>query len=235
MLKKLFILTILGALFSLPIIGRAEVRDYNIAIDGNMSDWTDKPKTTITPYDSVYNNHEVSIVSDSDNIYFYVQMAKKGDNNTMITAEYLLDIGGVKFAILMPDVNNPYSGLAITKDTLKIGESKTVAVAAQVRSGESSTLTSNYTVLNDPGVQAIITRMPNENSFVDEMEVKIPFSSLGLESTTSQTITLANPNLGTQAATVSGGSTGAVLLVFAAIILAAFGYATRTNNKKKKI
>lgn len=215
----------------IPLSVSASFRDYNIVIDGDMSDWQDKPKTVITPYDSIYNNHEVSLLSDDNNIYFYVQMAKAGGNNTMITSEYILDIGDIEFAILMPDINNPYSGLPITNDTLKIGESMPVGVAAQLRRGSSSSISSQYTVLSDSNVKAYITRTPNNDSFVDEMEVQIPFNILGIEDSTSQTISLSNPNLGTQNATTSGGSTGPIVLTIVAILLATLGYIYKVKNK----
>lgn len=231
MLKKITIILCFMMVSIIPLSVSASFRDYNIVIDGDMSDWQDKPKTVITPYDSIYNNHEVSLLSDDNNIYFYVQMAKAGGNNTMITSEYILDIGDIEFAILMPDINNPYSGLPITNDTLKIGESMPVGVAAQLRRGSSSSISSQYTVLSDSNVKAYITRTPNNDSFVDEMEVQIPFNILGIEDSTSQTISLSNPNLGTQNATTSGGSTGPIVLTIVAILLATLGYIYKVKNK----
>lgn len=231
MLKKITLILCFIIVSIIPLTVSASSRDYNIAIDGNMSDWQDKPKTVITPYDSIYNNHEVSLLSDDSNVYFYVQMAKAGGNNTMITSEYILDIGDTEFAILMPDINNPYSGLPITNDTLKIGESMAIGVAAQLRKGSSTIIPSQYTVLNDANVKAYITRTPNDDSFVDEMEIQIPFSTLGIENSTSQTISLSNPNLGTQEATISGGSTGPIVLAVVALFLAGLGYMYKVKNK----
>lgn len=230
MLKKIVIAIIVGLISIVPFTASASSNNYNIVIDGNMSDWQDKPKTIITPYDSIYNNHEVSLLSDGTNIYFYVQMAKAGDNNKMITSEYLLDIGGVEFAILMPDINNPYSGLVINNDTIKIGESISVGLAAQLRKGISTKIPSSYTVLKNSNAKAAITRTPHGKSFVDEMEVQIPISSLGIENSKNQTITLSNPNLGTQHASTSGGSTGPIIMVIIACLLVLFGFIYRVKK-----
>ncbi len=234
MLKKLAIAIIVVIISSVPFTVSASSSSYNIVIDGDMSDWQDKPKTVITPYDSIYNNHEVSLLSDGTNIYFYIQMAKAGGNNTMITSEYLLDIGDVEFAINISDRNNPYSGLVINNDTMKIGESISVGLAAQLRKGTSTTIPSSYTVLNDSNAKGAITRTPNGDSFVDEMEVQIPISSLGIENSTSQTITLSNPSLGPQQASISGGSTGPIILVIVASLFALFGIVYGTKKLKTK-
>lgn len=225
--KVIYLILTLTLLMTLQSKINADNFEYNngdlkIRIDGNFSDWNSFPETIISqwnPTDKV--NQRIAykygrLVSDSDNIYFYIRMAEAGSNTWMVPAVYLLKVGTTTFALQLANQNG--DSVSIDSNSIPIDSIKEYKLRAQTQGGSSKTISTSDSVIQDANAKAIIKRTSNSSSdnqtgFTDEMEVRIPFKDLGhTNSNMSQIITLQNYSLGNQALSTSGGSTGPFLL-----------------------
>ena len=210
MFAVLFIIAVL--MLKQPDRVYAADNSYGITIDGNMSDWDDKPKTDISFSWDTYNIKQGSLLADDNNIYFFIDMAPLTSNDhqggyaVLQTSSYKLTVGSKVFWI---NVDNTF-GWAWGVE----GQSKAVNLWIWA---EDNSLNGYLT-----GVLAYMYRKPMTGGYSDQLECLIPLSALNLQDGGSQTITLSNQNLGQQTLTTTGGDTGAVLLVVAALGLAAF-------------
>lgn len=192
---------------------------YGIKIDGEFGDWSDKPKTKITEPGDDYNVKVGSLLADKDNIYIYIDMSPIQGNgyNTLQPAGYKLTVGNKTFDLT-------FNGGFTSGDSSMIGQKKSLTITCWSQS-DTSTLDMSKS-------QAIVSRIETKQSYDDIMECEIPISSLKVESTTSQQISLTNLNLGTQTLVVNGGSTGPVVLATIGLSIAVLGV-TRLSYKKR--
>lgn len=192
---------------------------YGIKIDGEFGDWSDKPKTKITEPGDDYNVKVGSLLADEDNIYIYVDMSPIQGNgyNTLQSAGYKLTVGNKIFDLT-------FNGGFTSGDTSMIGQKKSLTITCWSSSDNST--------LDMSKAQAIVSRVETKQSYDDIMECEIPISSLKLEGTTSQRVSLTNSNLGTQILVVNGGSTGPVVLTAIGLSIAVVGV-TRLAYKKR--
>ncbi|NJP41295.1 hypothetical protein HCH52_09560 [Oscillospiraceae bacterium HV4-5-C5C] len=186
--------------------------NYGITIDGDMSDWSDKPMTDISFSWDTYNIKQGSLLADDNNIYFFIDMAPltsedhQGGYAVLQTSSYKLTVGSKVFWI---NVDNTFAWAWGVE-----GQSRAVNLSIWA---EDNSLNGYL-----PGVEAYMYRKPMTGGYSDQLECLIPLSALNLQDGGSQTITLSNQNLGQQTLTATGGNTGATLLVVAALGLATY-------------
>lgn len=89
--------------------------------------------------------------------------------------------------------------------------------------------------VNDPttGAQVMVHRFKTGQNFNDVMEAKIPIADLKLAGG-SQTFKMTNSNLGSQTLTVTGGSTGPVVLAGVGFAIALGGVVKLNKSRKKR-
>lgn len=192
---------------------------YGIKIDGEFNDWSDKPQTRITVPGDDYNVKTGGLLADKNSIYFYIDMSPVQGNgyNTLQPAGYKLTVGNKIFDLT-------FNGGFTSGDTSMIGQKKSLTITCWSSSDNST--------LDMSKAQAILSRVETKQSYDDIMECEILISSLKLEGTTSQQISLTNSNLGTQTLVVNGGSTGPVVLTAIGLSIAVVGV-TRLAYKKR--
>ena len=84
------------------------------------------------------------------------------------------------------------------------------------------------------GSEGYVTRMETSTGGrTDVMEIKVPVKSFGGAADDGQTITMTNVALGNQTLTVTGGSTGPILLAAGGFGIALFGI-WQFNRRKKR-
>ena len=192
---------------------------YGITIDGNFEDWADKPKTDIAePWDD-YNYKQGSLLADSDNIYFFIDMSPVQGNgyNTLQPSGYKLTVGNKVFDLT-------FNGIFNNQDASTIGQKKSLTIYCWAEDGTVNEIL--------PDAQAMVSRVKTKLNYDDIMECKIPIADLKLETSGSQQITLSNSNLGTQTMVVNGGSTGPVVLSSIGLGIAVVGVVGFKKRKK---
>lgn len=191
---------------------------YDISIDGNFDDWSDKPMTTVKEDWDDYNIKKASLLADDNNIYFYLNMSPEhgGGYSTLQPSGYVLKIGSKTFYVTFKANGNLTDG-ATVDGTVNAWNSDVSG------SGDLSQATMK------------VHRFKTANGHNDIMEAKIPLSELKVAGG-SQTITMKNDNLGSQTLTATGGSTGPVVLAGVGLIIALGSVVTftRTRAKAKK-
>ncbi|MFC6206289.1 Firmicu-CTERM sorting domain-containing protein [Levilactobacillus tongjiangensis] len=190
--------------------------NLGITIDGNFDDWQDKPMTTIKePWDD-YNIKKGSMLADANNLYLYINMSPKKGNgyNEMQGYGYVLTAGSKTYDLQFNNV----TGTATDK-------SKTGSVNIWNRTDG----------VNDPttGAQVMVHRFKTGQNFNDVMEAKVPIADLKLAGG-SQTFKMTNSNLGSQTLTVTGGSTGPVVLAGVGFAIALGGVVKLNKSRKKR-
>lgn len=198
--------------------------NLNIVIDGKFGDWQDKPITDLTTNGDSYNIKKASLLADDKYIYFYLDMASTNGSgyNTLQTSGYLLQLAGHSFWLTFSQT--------FPSDANNIGNSKNITVTAW-----DKTDSKNYQL---GSTNAIETRLKVNNSYSDAVEMAIPYSDLGLDSTIqdSISITIHNDNLGSQTITTTGGSTGPIFIIVIGLcisLLALIKYKKHQNNRGK--
>lgn len=186
---------------------------FGITIDGNFSDWENKPKTDIDfGQADNFNIKQGVLLADQNNIYFYLDMSPKHGVGyaELQTSSYELKVGNKRYWL---DVQGA-GGLTVNqvkRINLKIWENddtggNVLGVFDQVKAYERRT-----PVHADSGVI---------NGTSDKMEVMIPLSVLKVGGTTEQKISIHNANLGNQTLNTVGGSTGPILLAISGLAIA---------------
>lgn len=191
-----------------------------IVIDGKFDDWKDKPITQLFTDNDQYNIKQASLLADTQNIYFYLDMASLNSSgyNTLQTSSYLLTIKGqqiyLTFSNTIPSGGN-------------IGKSQSINV-----SGWNQMNNASYSM---PNTQAIETRQATTNSYTDIVEIAIPYADLGLNNTISDSIaiTIKNDNLGSQTIHTNGGSTGPIVLSGVGLSMALLGFFVYKRKQHK--
>ncbi|MCH4057248.1 Firmicu-CTERM sorting domain-containing protein [Lapidilactobacillus gannanensis] len=192
----------------------------NIVIDGAFDDWSDVQKTKLRFSDGDYNAHNAALLQYDGNLYLYINMDphRGASYNDFQPTTYNFKIGTQSYDVKIVKANGqPYQQLK------QIGDTERVAMAHNV--GEINVLT---------GSEGYVTRMETSTGGrTDVMEIKVPVKSFGGAADDGQTITMTNVALGNQTLTVTGGSTGPILLAAGGFGIALFGI-WQFNRRKKR-
>lgn len=206
--KVLLVMVAFLGLFGLAPRVQAATNNFGITIDGQFSDWQDKPKTQISFEWDNFNIKEGSLLADTTNIYFYLKMSDKGSGYTDLQpADYRLKIAGKLYYITFTDL--------ITGD---VGTIKEIGISAW--SPDDNKL---YDL---PNAKIVEARQPVGQGYSDFVEFSIPYGDLGLDSSIVNEISveISNPNnLGSQTITTTGGSTGPFIIAGVGLVMAAGG------------
>ncbi|WP_125767894.1 Firmicu-CTERM sorting domain-containing protein [Lapidilactobacillus wuchangensis] len=194
----------------------------NIVIDGGFDDWADVPKTLIRFDD--YNVKQGALLQYDGNLYLYINMSShRGQGyNALQPSSYEFTIGSTKYDMQIEDVNGTtYQPLTA------VNQVKPVTASIYRRNDWQGSRT-------PAGVIGYVTRTKTAaGGTTDIMEIKLPLKAFGGAADDGQTITLYNSALGKQTLTVTGGSTGPVLLAAGGFGIALFGI-WQFNRRKKR-
>ncbi|MFV0559305.1 MAG: Firmicu-CTERM sorting domain-containing protein [Enterococcus sp.] len=205
--------------FATPKTTYADSNEFGITIDGAFDDWDDKPMTTITSNGDNFNIKKGSLLADTTDVYFYLNMSETGIGyNNLQTANYELVIAGKTYYLTF--ANTISSGDSV-------GTSKEISVSAW-----SSSDNQNYSL---PNAKIIETRRAVGDGYSDTVEFSIPYGDLGLDNTIVNEIslTIKNTNLGEQTISTTGGSTGPYIIAGVGFVMAV-GVLFITKRRKIK-
>ena len=198
----------------------------NIQIDGYYDDWEGRPKTEIT-YSSNNKqcNHYGQLALDGDTLYGHFKMNELYTSGMQLQIWYLT-INGKTFAMqIQPEKN----GNIDWSTQVPRSEGIHTNLKAFIGYGNNNECDSKvaYTVYDAEH---------KDNTPGDEVEFSLSLKRLaeltGIPADEMGTITIQNPNIGGQGVSIAGSSTGPVVGVLIALLLAA-GYVAKKRKGKR--
>jgi len=178
----------------------------NISVDGNFSDWDDKPMTSLN------SDAKASLVADDSAVYFYMNTNPNDNKHGFIALpdSYTLKFGSKSFAITLGKAKG-----------LGAGKVKPVTVNAN-----GSTVS---------GAEAMISRPKDSHGNYEIVEMRVPLRDLGVVATSSQNISMTSGDamFGGTTLTTTGGSTGGVILVAAGFSIALAGVVKIARRRRQ--
>lgn len=198
----------------------------NIQIDGYYDDWEGRPKTEIT-YSSNNKqcNHYGQLALDGDTLYGHFKMNELYTSGMQLQIWYLT-INGKTFAMqIQPEKN----GNIDWSTQVSRSEGIHTNLKAFIGYGNNNECDSKvaYTVYDAEH---------KDNTPGDEVEFSLSLKRLaeltGIPADEMGTITIQNPNIGGQGVSIAGSSTGPVVGVLIALLLAA-GYVAKKRKGKR--
>ena len=198
----------------------------NIQIDGYYDDWEGRPKTEIT-YSSNNKqcNHYGQLALDGDTLYGHFKMNELYTSGMQLQIWYLT-INGKTFAMqIQPEKN----GNIDWSTQVPRSEGIHTNLKAFIGYGNNNECDSKvaYTVYDAEH---------KDNTPGDEVEFSLSLKRLaeltGIPADEMGTITIQNPNIGGQGVSIAGSSTGPVVGVLIALLLAA-GYVAKKRKDKR--
>ncbi|NLR10332.1 MULTISPECIES: Firmicu-CTERM sorting domain-containing protein [Lactobacillaceae] len=212
---------------ALTTSGNNQSGNLGITIDGNFDDWADKTTHAMKISGDDDNIKYASLLTDNDNIYFYVLMSPKlqGGYTNFQPDGYQLDVGGKTFYL---SFNN--------HTTVNIDVNQKQAVPLNIYSSDG---TNNNLIGHAYVARQYLDQKMGDGTTVRGssyvFECAVPFKSLnGISNTTGQTIKLSNPNLWDGSIEAAGGSTGPIVLASAGFVIAIFGALKLSGFKFKR-
>lgn len=187
----------------------------NIKIDGGFDDWAGVSKTKIRFRGDDYNVKEGALLQYGGNLYIYINMSPNigGGYSALQPDGYKLTIGKLVFDLRVENADGQ------TFQPLKKAD-QTQAVTMGIYNENTRDWQAK-----PAGVNGFATRkVTATGGQTDIFEMKLPLKALGASADDGQTITLKNGNLGDESMTVSGGSTGPILLAGSGFGLALLGF-----------
>ncbi|WP_341778800.1 Firmicu-CTERM sorting domain-containing protein [Levilactobacillus sp. HBUAS70063] len=180
----------------------------NISIDGDFSDWDDKPMTTLA------NDEKASLIADDSAVYLYMNTNPNDSKHgaVWLPDSYTLKVGSKSFTLTLGKAQG-----------LGAGKTKSVTVSA------------NGDVVS--GGSATISRPKDSHGNYEIVEMRVPLSGLGVVATSSQNISLTSSDsaFGGKTLTTTGGSTGGVILVAAGFSIALVGVMKVARRRRKVV
>ena len=198
----------------------------NIQIDGYYDDWEGRPKTEIT-YSSNNKqcNHYGQLALDGDTLYGHFKMNELYTSGMQLQIWYLT-INGKTFAMqIQPEKN----GNIDWSTQVPRSEGIHTNLKAFIGYGNNNECDSKvaYTVYDAEH---------KDNTPGDEVEFSLSLKRLaeltGIPADEMGTMTILNPNIGGQGVSIAGSSTGPVVGVLIALLLAA-GYVAKKRKGKR--
>ena len=243
-MKKLRIAAkVLSAAISVALIGMMSVpvmADTNpadvtaeIQIDGVYSDWGSVPETNITY--SAWNGsgvHIAQLYTDGEYLYGHVKMCDLMNTPFPFDA-FRLKINGVDQEFHVCLDTNYFSNAAPTTPG-SYGSNLSIGVRGDRTHWQPAMLSGSvsYTVYDQPYIHGDDVRAP-------EIEFKISLADLaeayGISAEEIGTITLSNHTLGGSGVSVAGTSTGPIIGIIIAVLLAVFGIIKFYKGKDEKV
>lgn len=211
-------------MMSVPVMADTNPADvsHDIRIDGVYSDWGDVPETQITY--SAWNGtgiHTAQLYTDGEYLYGHVKMCDLMNTPFPFDA-FRLKVNGIDQEFHVCLDNNYFSNAAPTtpgtySSNLSIGvRGDRTQWKPEMLSGSVA-----YTVYDQPYIHNNDTRAP-------EIEFKISLADLaaayGISPEEIGTITLSNHTLGGSGVSVAGTSTGPIIGIIIAVLLAVIGF-----------
>jgi len=177
----------------------------NISIDGDFSDWSDKPMTNLD------GDAKASLVANDSAVYFYMNTNPNDNKHGFVSlpSSYSLKVGDKTISIALSKAKG-----------LGAGKTKSVTVSANGRTISSA--------------QAMISRPKDSHGNYEIVEMSLPLSDLGVVATSSQNISMTSSDatFGGTTLTTTGGSTGGVILVAAGFGIAIVGIMKVARRRK---
>ncbi|WP_407888136.1 Firmicu-CTERM sorting domain-containing protein [Levilactobacillus sp. N40-8-2] len=206
--------------------GNNQSGNLGITIDGNFDDWADKTKHPMKITGDDDNIKYASLLTDHDNIYFYILMSPKlsGGYTNFQPSGYQLEVGGKTFYL---SFNN--------NQTVNLDVNQKQSVSLNIYSDSANTNLLGHAYV----ARQYLDQKMGDGSTVQGssyvLECAVPYASLtGISDTSGQTITLANPNLWSGTIEASGGSTGPIVLASAGFVIAIAGAIKLSGFKFKR-
>lgn len=196
----------------------------DIVIDGQFDDWSKIPKTQIRVNTDDFNVKDGAMVQYDGNLYIYINMSpNRGTGyNALQPAGYDLTIGNKTYNLNVENSDG-------TKYTPLTTRGETRAITMGIWDGKQN----KWTLIPAEAKGEASRIATDTGGYSDVFEMKIPLKDFDISGDDGQTITLQNRNLGTQTITVTGGSTGPVLLASTGFGLALFG-AWKVSRRKRR-
>lgn len=197
----------------------------DIVIDGAFDDWAGVTKTKIRESGDDFNVKEGAMLQYDGDLYIYINMSPNLGTGyaALQPSGYDLTIGGVKYNLTVENADgSTYQALTTANQTRSITMgiyNNSTGKWDQTPSGVSGRVT------------RVVTATGGQS---DVFEIKLPLTDFDASNQTGQTITLQNKNLGDETMTVTGGSTGPVLLAASGFIIALFGVWQWSRNKRRQ-
>lgn len=221
-MKKWIYLGVLLLGILLPSSVKAD--HYGIVIDGNFSDWATQPKTKLSfAYNNNNVNKQIAVLRDDQYLYLYLDMDPdgKGHNYRFQGSGWTLSSGRNSTTLSINTNKQP-----------SVGQMATVtSVWAWSNGTDPDGLFMNQQITGATGV--VVTQQVRGN-FRDQAEIRIPLAGFIKQPNLVKELTIRNSNLGEQAVTVSGGSTGPFLIASAGFIFV-LGLVYIQSRKGKKV
>ena len=198
----------------------------NIQIDGYYDDWEGRPKTEIT-YSSNNKqcNHYGQLALDGDTLYGHFKMNELYTSGMQLQIWYLT-INGKTFAMqIQPEKNGNIDW------GTQVPRSEGIHTNLKVFLGYG-----NNNECDSKVAYTVYDAEHKDNTPGDEVEFSLSLKRLaeltGIPADEMETITIQNPNIGGQGVSIAGSSTGPVVGVLIALLLAA-GYVAKKRKGKR--
>ena len=198
----------------------------NIQIDGYYDDWEGRPKTEIT-YSSNNKqcNHYGQLALDGDTLYGHFKMNELYTSGMQLQIWYLT-INGKTFAMqIQPEKNGNIDW------GTQVPRSEGIHTNLKVFIGYG-----NNNECDSKVAYTVYDAEHKDNTPGDEVEFSLSLKRLaeltGIPADEMGTITIQNPNIGGQGVSIAGSSTGPVVGVLIALLLAA-GYVAKKRKGKR--
>lgn len=221
------VLIISGFTLGTKNVQAVETNQYGIVIDGKFDDWEGKPKTDI--YFS-YNNGNVtkqgSFLFDGKYLYIYIDMDpyKKGHNYRFQGSGWNLQVG------------NSVTSLSFKLDSdiwsLREGNKLNMYEIWSWSNNDPNHLFKNQAISGAIGY-VVTENVGNSWTWRDRAEIRIPLAGIFNNPDIVKEMTIYNGNMGEQKITVTGGSTGGVVIVVSGFMIASA--VVYRNSKKKRV
>lgn len=198
----------------------------NIQIDGYYDDWEGRPKTGIT-YSSNNKqcNHYGQLALDGDTLYGHFKMNELYTSSMQLQIWYLT-INGKTFAMqIQPEQNGNIDW------STQVPRSEGIHTNLKVFIGYG-----NNNECDSKVAYTVYDAEHKDNTPGDEVEFSLSLKRLaeltGIPADEMGTIMIQNPNIGGQGVSIAGSSTGPVVGVLIALLLAA-GYVAKKRKDKR--
>lgn len=187
---------------SSPTINPGDLVTGGIVIDGEFDDWSKYPVSIIGHNNNNSEaNHRASMVVQGDNLYVHVKMSDLYTNQMPMQTWYIT-------------IND---GATITADILTIKNNGQVQWGLPQGNGIHSNLGVflQYNTSNSYGDASYVIYDSAHKRAGDEIEFSVDLDALsrltGIPREDMRTISVTNPNIGSQSLTIAGTSTGTYL------------------------
>ncbi|WP_026835351.1 Firmicu-CTERM sorting domain-containing protein [Eubacterium xylanophilum] len=227
--------TLILAVFMMAVIGFISTEKVEAAsginIDGYYDDWESYPETQITYMsNNAECNHKAHIYCDDDYLYVHVH-ASDLYTSQMPFQRFNLDVNGQRKALLIQaDNGHGQIDYGQTYGQYPVGVNTAFLIYLDYQ-GHLCDGSAALTVHDK--------NYGNPNTLGDDIEFKVSIKDIceifNVEADSINSIRVSNDNLGPEGLTIAGTSSGPVIGVVIAIIIATIASLAYTRRKKEKV